>query len=120
MVSVDILRSQHVSKLLVFLRHKGITLRHLAFGGGILVFIWTSYFTFFSQPRRARTALPSSAILRPAVEPTTAEWANRAEQVKAAFVHTYRGYEEHAWGYDELKPVSQQSHNKCVLRFRAS
>lgn len=120
MAYADILRNQSINQLLVFLRHKGITLRHLAFGCGILVFLWTSWFTFFSQPRRVGVALPSSAILRPAVAPTKEEWHNRAEQVKAAFVHTYRGYEEHAWGYDEIRPVSEKPVNKCVFHLRAS
>lgn len=107
----DICRKQPISQLLVHLRHRGITTRHLAFGTGILVFLWTSYYTFFA--RRADLVIPDHVDLGKQL--IANEWHNRAEQVKAAFVHTYRGYEEHAWGYDEMKPVSNTSQNKCVF-----
>ncbi|MTI86768.1 MAG: glycoside hydrolase family 47 protein [Balneolaceae bacterium] len=29
-----------------------------------------------------------------------------ADEVKAAFVHTWDGYKEYAWGHDDLKPIS--------------
>ncbi|KAF7977590.1 hypothetical protein HWV62_3186 [Athelia sp. TMB] len=100
----DILH-RHVNQLLIQLKHRGITLRHLAFGFGILVFLWTSWFAFFAR-RVDSLDLPRDAYLHPDADPTKEEWHNRAEQVKAAFVHTWRGYEEQAWGYDEIKPVT--------------
>lgn len=41
-------------------------------------------------------------------------WANRAEQVKYAFMHAYHGYEEYAAPRDELKPLSREGVNKYV------
>lgn len=29
------------------------------------------------------------------------------EAVRAAFRHAWKGYKEHAWGHDELKPISK-------------
>jgi len=43
------------------------------------------------------------------VDPETAQQLNsRREAVKQAFLHHWNGYVKHAWGYDELKPVSKQ------------
>lgn len=33
--------------------------------------------------------------------------AQRQEAVRQAFRHAWRGYREHAWGHDELKPISR-------------
>jgi mannosidase alpha-like ER degradation enhancer 2 len=35
-----------------------------------------------------------------------AEWASR---VREELLHAWRGYERHAWGHDELKPVSRSA-----------
>lgn len=122
---VDIRHNRHVSEFLILMKHKGITLRHIAFGSGILVFLWTTYYTLF---RSRSTAFnynydytpTQDRILRPAVDVGKEEWAARAEQVKAAFVHTYRGYEKHAWGFDEIKPVSKEGTNKYVRSFSST
>jgi len=34
-----------------------------------------------------------------------------ASRVRAEMLHAWRGYERHAWGHDELKPVSRGSHD---------
>ena len=34
-----------------------------------------------------------------------------AEQVKAEFLHAWRGYEKYAWGHDDLKPLSKTYHD---------
>ena len=34
-----------------------------------------------------------------------------AEQVKAEFLHAWRGYEKYAWGHDDLKPLSKTFHD---------
>src|SRR5215204_1703188 len=34
-----------------------------------------------------------------------------AEQVKAEFLHAWNGYKKHAWGNDDLKPLSKSHHN---------
>ncbi|EFN60136.1 hypothetical protein CHLNCDRAFT_33654 [Chlorella variabilis] len=48
----------------------------------------------------------------PAVEELSeAEVARRREAIKAAMLHSWRGYEKYAWGQDELCPVSQQGKN---------
>ena len=39
-------------------------------------------------------------------------WPERAEKVKAAFVHAYVGYKTYAFGMDELKSVSNDGVNK--------
>ncbi|OJT12443.1 Endoplasmic reticulum mannosyl-oligosaccharide 1,2-alpha-mannosidase [Trametes pubescens] len=41
----------------------------------------------------------------PHVRPTTV-WSERADAVKNAFLHAYRGYQEYAGSHDELLPVS--------------
>lgn len=39
-------------------------------------------------------------------------WNERANKVKGAFMHAYRGYMQHAAGWDELLPVSKGKVNK--------
>ena len=39
-------------------------------------------------------------------------WSERAEKVKAAFVHAYVGYKTYAFGMDELRSVSNGGVNK--------
>src|SRR6266545_1897685 len=46
----------------------------------------------------------------PAPVPATARAVNRAElaaRVRAEFLHAWQGYVRHAWGHDELRPVSR-------------
>lgn len=52
----------------------------------------------YPPPRRPHGILP----------PTKASvlWNSRAEEVKDAFLHAYRGYMEFAAGHDELLPMS--------------
>lgn len=47
-------------------------------------------------------AAPASAPLN------RAEWTDHA---RAELLHSWRAYERHAWGFDELKPVSRTGHN---------
>jgi len=42
------------------------------------------------------------------LSPKDAEWQKAAEEVREAFLHAWRGYRRHAWGYDDLKPLSKQ------------
>ena len=109
MAIADLHRVYPVAQLLVFLRHKGITIRHLAFGTGVAFFLWASYHTFFSPQS---LSFDEQFYNTPAATPE--EWRNRAQQVKAAFVHAYRGYEQFAWKWDELRPVSSTGQNKYV------
>src|SRR5215211_3503514 len=34
-----------------------------------------------------------------------------ADEVKAEFLHAWKGYETYAWGNDDLKPLSKSYHN---------
>jgi len=43
---------------------------------------------------------------------TALMWSERAEKVKAAFVHAYVGYKTYAFGMDELRSVSNGGVNK--------
>ena len=98
-------------------------------GGGVLA----------SSPPRARRALPAplaatdgpataaasavliAATLRDAVDPPPAAppargappppLAARRAAVRAAFAHTWAGYVAHAWGADELAPVSRAGYD---------
>jgi hypothetical protein len=49
-----------------------------------------------------------------AIAPTAAMHValrRRRESIRAAMLHAWRGYERHAWGMDELCPVSQKGKN---------
>lgn len=34
-----------------------------------------------------------------------------AAEVKEEFLHAWRGYKKHAWGHDDLKPLSKSHHD---------
>lgn len=40
---------------------------------------------------------------------STERWSAAAASVREAFVHAWRGYEQHAWGADELLPLTNGS-----------
>src|SRR4030081_1766194 len=45
---------------------------------------------------------------------TQAQQPNRrrlASEVKAEFLHAWNGYKKHAWGHDDLKPLSKTYHD---------
>lgn len=107
----DIYHSHHVARFAVLLRHTGISFRNLVFGSAVFFFLWTSYYTFVFRHSLSLT-VPTFVAPPPGPE----EWRIRAQQVKNAFVHSYKGYEQHAWGIDELKPLTNRSQNKCVTR----
>ena len=57
----------------------------------------------------AAALLLVSGFAAPATAPLNrSEWADRA---RAELLHLWRAYERHAWGSDELKPVSKTAHN---------
>jgi ER degradation enhancer, mannosidase alpha-like 2 len=57
----------------------------------------------------AAALLLVSGFAAPASAPLNrAEWADRA---RTELLHSWRAYERHAWGADELKPVSRTAHN---------
>jgi len=51
-------------------------------------------------------ALPARAAPAPQVD--RAESARLAAEVKAEFLHAWQGYRRHAWGHDELAPLSRK------------
>jgi len=51
-----------------------------------------------------RAAQPPSPVIAPNQAANRAEWA---VQVRDEFLHGWKAYERHAWGHDELKPVSR-------------
>jgi len=53
------------------------------------------------------TSRPAQADRRP-LSAVDAKWSNQAQEVREAFQHAWRGYRHHAWGHDELKPLSHQ------------
>ncbi len=46
-----------------------------------------------------------------AIPPLPAEPAAVAEQVRQEFLHAWTGYRKHAWGHDELRPLSLAPHD---------
>ncbi|KAG9312750.1 glycoside hydrolase family 47 protein [Chiua virens] len=87
------------------LRQHRITLRHVLLALGISAVLSTLYYAYLSR----NSVLFSSEDV-PFWPPETPEiWAERAAQVKEAFRHAYRGYEQHAFPHDELLPMSNES-----------
>ncbi|KAF8552304.1 glycoside hydrolase family 47 protein [Imleria badia] len=87
------------------LQHRRITLRHVFITLGISAVLSTLYYAWL---RREEVFFGSTDVLF--WPPETPEiWAERAAQVKEAFRHAYRGYEQHAFPHDELLPVSNKS-----------
>lgn len=81
---------------------------------GTLVFLAVYTFIYATFPEKAPSLFPGySDTSDENVSPDI--WAARASQVKAAFRHAYRGYQEYAAPADELKPLSNTPINKCLL-----
>ncbi len=53
------------------------------------------------------TAFVAPAALAGTVPKPPVDRAALATQVRAEFLHAWQGYKEHAWGHDELRPVSK-------------
>jgi mannosidase alpha-like ER degradation enhancer 2 len=67
-------------------------------------------------PRRARLKSAAALALLLATTPVLAEAARAdrvalAQRVRAEILHAWRGYEKHAWGHDELRPVTKTFHD---------
>ncbi|EKM50182.1 glycoside hydrolase family 47 protein [Phanerochaete carnosa HHB-10118-sp] len=87
----------------------------LVLGAGI--FTWFIY-SLSGPPlegpfaHRNKPGYRPSPRLRPYPPPLAhTVWNSRAEQVKEAFVHAYRGYQQHAASSDELLPITNTSSN---------
>ncbi|MEK7667391.1 MAG: glycoside hydrolase family 47 protein [Gemmatimonadota bacterium] len=64
----------------------------------------------FRHPRPF-VALALAAGLLAGCTGRTAPEPDRALAVREAFLHAWRGYEQYAWGYDQLLPLSRRGHN---------
>lgn len=99
---------RYVSPTKLRLHQRRISIRHVLLTLGISAILSTVYYTWL---RRDEIFFPTDDIAFSS--PRTPEiWAERAVQVKEAFRHAYRGYEEHAFPHDELLPVSNKSIDK--------
>lgn len=89
-------------------QHRRITIRHVLLLLGASAILSTLYYAYLKQ----NTVFFSSEddLFWPSETPEV--WADRAAQVKEAFRHAYRGYEQHAFPHDELMPLSYQSIDK--------
>ena len=87
---------------------RGITIRHVVSVLASSMLLWTIYRVSSNESEIHLTEehvpfwLPESSDI----------WADRAAQVKNAFLHAYRGYERYAFPHDELRPVSNGSIDK--------
>ncbi|KAF7348598.1 alpha-1,2-Mannosidase [Mycena venus] len=72
--------------------------------------LWYSTSTFTPRRFRFRVFKSSRPVDGPRPPPIHLPegdlWASRANEVRKAFAHAYRGYQAHALPYDELLPVS--------------
>ncbi|KZT07477.1 glycoside hydrolase family 47 protein [Laetiporus sulphureus 93-53] len=99
--------SHMLSSVLDSFKYRRVHSRHLGFAAFACLVILTLY--YFTLPRHDKSAVHYRS---PFVSNTSREeWRQRAEQVKQAFRHAYSGYEKHAWGYDELLPLTNGSKN---------
>ena len=53
----------------------------------------------------------SAAGSNPSQPRSSPDRAEMAARVRSEMLHAWRGYERHAWGHDELKPVSKSFHD---------
>lgn len=87
---------------------RAITIRHVAFVLAFSVALWTLYHSYL---KTGETLFPQEHVFFE--PPDTPEiWADRATQVKKAFLHAYHGYERHAFPHDELRPLSNRTIDK--------
>jgi hypothetical protein len=89
-------------------RHRYINVRHVLLALGLSAILYTLYSVYFTRDE----VLVSSGDVFFWPPETPEIWAERAAQVKEAFRHAYRGYEQHAFPHDELLPVSNGSTDK--------
>ncbi|HEV2864118.1 MAG TPA: glycoside hydrolase family 47 protein [Pyrinomonadaceae bacterium] len=64
------------------------------------------------MPRRLPTHFIAVVILfTPCATAAGAGRRELAARVRAEFLHAWRGYERHAWGHDDLRPLSKTPHD---------
>lgn len=70
-----------------------------------LFFVDTDHTGVYSSPSSYLAAFRSKA------SPSDMQWQAKADEVREAFLHAWKGYERYAWGKDELQPVSRLGRN---------
>ena len=68
------------------------------------------------SPNRTQTIVSLVAILflgalNPVFAKTVLDKRTLAAQVKAEFLHAWNGYKKHAWGHDDLRPLTKTHHD---------
>lgn len=64
----------------------------------------------FFDPRKVDTKSPGDGTKKP-LSPSDEKWRPVAEEVRQAFLSSWRTYRKYAWGRDELKPLSKTGKN---------
>ncbi|KAL4066002.1 glycoside hydrolase family 47 protein [Scleroderma yunnanense] len=88
-----------------FLR-RGVSIRHIVFALTLSLILCTIYYSHLYGDIPAFVT-EEEVVFWPQVTPQT--WAQRAAQVREAFLHAYHGYERYAFPHDELRPLSNSS-----------
>lgn len=89
---------------------RGISFRRILV---VLTFSFALCILYYSHSRRTQSAtefVPEEDVVIWPTEPPEI-WAERAAQVKNAFLDAYHGYERYAFPHDELAPLSNASTN---------
>src|SRR5215471_18672452 len=106
----DVCRRHPFARFRNAVRHKRISYRFLVLSAATFLTLYTFYWS------NIKRSLPFSE--RPPSRPTPPEvWADRADKVRSAFIHAYRGYERYAAPHDELRPVSNRVSDRYVLYY---
>src|SRR4029453_3629134 len=58
-----------------------------------------------------RAAIVLLLVLPFSVAAQRPDTKNLSAEVKAEFLHAWRGYKKYAWGHDDLKPLSKTHHD---------
>lgn len=69
---------------------------------------WLGVFTSSSDETKRKGTGPQTSRSWFSSSKSKIDWNDRRERVKDAFKLSWAGYEQHAWGYDEYKPVSKK------------
>ncbi|OCH84615.1 seven-hairpin glycosidase [Obba rivulosa] len=91
---------------------KRLSARSLCFAASVVLVVTTLYYLALPD---SYSPAPHWAPAPPIQDESSAlpdVWEDRAEQVKRAFLHAYRGWETHAAPHDELLPLTNRSSDK--------
>ncbi|GBE86241.1 seven-hairpin glycosidase [Sparassis crispa] len=79
--------------------------RHIAAAAAVVLVILMLYYNVLPD-KDATVSRLYPPVIDSEGQTSPDVWQRRAEQVKLAFLHAYRGYEQHASPHDELLPLS--------------